>query len=1423
MALNKKIVVNLISDDEDESRLQPVADRNNFLPTTATTPSTRPSLPVAFNGLPDPGEFPNRAIAQGKAGLPGMSSLGSPRHSSARPSQRVNGVNKRSAPDHPAAQPSVPYRDENTRVRISGSRATNTMNAGVKRRKLEEKPKPIPQIGRISSAPILPPTTSNNLGRKALTTPSRMSNGSQATTSAIAGKPTIITGALRAAASSPRVLSDGRLVESPSEMPSAMEPEMKRVLEQQVLPHVHAAVRPYRETLTHAERTEIGRYATSKLVTVPGFMVHYMKNDKTLTPAFESQIKLNAYLFVNQGVERVVKQRLQEEDRIPATRQTSALQDGTMDISRSVLKSSVETSENGSSPPSEEFEYPSLVQKRRRAISVSTSTSYSNDHTDAETRKHNAWDNTNQERGTDMSRSRRTAAILPQGAYQLKKRSRRSAAEMSLVRGADREDSEGHVGSSIQAAPSPAATRPVRLPPPVQQEVLVKPKRRRRTKLQMEEARRLEAQSLIPARTNSRPRTQNDSLGANNFQAPALARGNVARPFTQQPVAQSIQSLRPATISPDDDHLKLPYISSGMWKKLKRKLSNPEIVKLFSKAELDRLKTATLHVPFSSEELKLLYQTLVEQSRTGRAFDDDPAVQIVRIMKDNAALIPDILKALRYPKRGRQESELLRTRDAEAITDFLKDASRAAVNVAFKMSISFPQDKKSDHLMALLRDREVYGMSPQRSRLGQSSFKVVANRHLEDAVTRQSEWTDCSGDISSITWTGPDTFICGALAHSDTHNMQYNKPGNLLVGSTSLDVVKSYPDHRVIRPVVANEGEKENANALESMRTTQSPWLYESVVSTAHCENNGFSFTASFDKTVKVWSASDNGSGMTLRGTWLHHEKVNFVATSPHHDRIATATATNGNAVRVYSFDNDAISLSPYDEYCGDRSGEPTDEMGNHAQWSYQPATMQWGKSPGVLDFLLVGYSPRSITGNDSDVPELKKNTGEICLWNTTNKEQISIISAKSQNVFEVIWHPTQPIFLAATSPHGPCDSAKIRTQIRIFHQQDTGTFTNVKTLDCPAIDVNELTVKANSTVECFVTASCTDGFTYVWDTARGDQPLHALQHGETLDNPDPDVPLDVGDSGVKFAAWGRSSDRFYTGGSDGVVKAWNLKAASGEIFVRNIMSISGGISTGVFNQDCSKLLIGDATGKIYFLSIDDSDIKEDPKPAGPVCPPLFAVGSQLSRMIRRPKLVIPHLEPAPPAGYVVEAVEKTGVEIAQEYLASSQIIRVSEPYNFVYQGPNYLQTNLFRREAHFNDDISKPLVDEIWAVQQCVIKNHRTLPIHSRLPNTITSSNVLQHQKNIQINQNNFRSKTLFEWDPSKISPELWALLDYGRFLDLAEDISYNHFYEPTPRFGMFKVWKKYLDWERQNGDGTPAIAQGGFVEEEEDDTHVD
>jgi hypothetical protein len=42
---------------------------------------------------------------------------------------------------------------------------------------------------------------------------------------------------------------------------------------------------------------------------------------------------------------------------------------------------------------------------------------------------------------------------------------------------------------------------------------------------------------------------------------------------------------------------------------------------------------------------------------------------------------------------------------------------------------------------------------------------------------------------------------------------------------------------------------------------------------------------------------------------------------------------------------------------------------------------------------------------------------------------------------------------------------------------------------------------RPNSLIESYVTASCTDGNTYVWDTAQGDDPIHVLGHGGKFDS----------------------------------------------------------------------------------------------------------------------------------------------------------------------------------------------------------------------------------------------------------------------------------------------------------------------------------
>ena len=115
-----------------------------------------------------------------------------------------------------------------------------------------------------------------------------------------------------------------------------------------------------------------------------------------------------------------------------------------------------------------------------------------------------------------------------------------------------------------------------------------------------------------------------------------------------------------------------------------------------------------------------------------------------------------------------------------------------------------------------------------------------------------------------------------------------------------------------------------------------------------------------------------------------------------------------------------------------------------------------------------------------------------------------------------------------------------------------------------------------------------------------------------------------------------------------------------------------------------------------------------------------------------------------------------------------------------------------YNTDAHVNSDPNQQLLDGVWAVQQCVIKNQRELPFHTRLPILVSSSNIVQHQKNLEKNKRNFHLKTGFEWDQSQMSSELWALLDNGKLLELAEDIVYEHSYEPSPRFSVFTGYSK-------------------------------
>lgn len=703
-------------------------------------------------------------------------------------------------------------------------------------------------------------------------------------------------------------------------------------------------------------------------------------------------------------------------------------------------------------------------------------------------------------------------------------------------------------------------------------------------------------------------------------------------------------------------------------------------------------KPEIIHVDFRPDEIQKIRAALRRMFKREER-KEDAYKEIGKLLRkckprhDNSA-ISTVAEAI---------APQLEHRRTEDLYNFLADAyhNRPLTTTESLSLARDPYDKRAEdlrefRLSTLLLAREVSGsgLGPSNRRL--ENFTNEFRKCLEDGLEIRSEFTNCAGDIATISWVSDQAYIAGTTVHMDAHNQQYNKPGNLALGSIARGsaALRAYPDHKIVRPIV-ERGE----NSTAAMRASQDPWLYTSVVSSDYDPIHDRTYTSGFDKKVKVWLVDKSGASMDCIDTWNHDGNVNFVQASAfrppgsQYGFVATAADTHVDAVRIYRVIPNSAAESTFRSFSCSRIVNADDTPVNVDKWTYFPSTMKWGIQDSVKHLLLVGYSPRSRTDDDRDIPADRLNTGELCLWDACTGEPVPITSAKTQNVFEVLWHPSQPVFIAATSPIMLKQDVNIKTQVRIFSQTEFGHFSEVKTLDCMASDINELTMMPNCEKFCYVTAGCTDGNTYVWDTAISDKPIHTLAHGPAVEgvrrNDDED------DTGIKFTAWGTSLDRFYTGSSDGVVKVWNVrtsgkgKAAKGRV----ILEAPAQISYGAFSPDKTKLVIGDASGRVFILSVDE----EDGKPAS------FTnlVGPARRRI---PNPVTPHPEPEPPAPSM-EMSLPLGDRLSM--VDSGQLRYSGDPTVGMVQGPHYAQSHLFWRQAHNNHDPAQPLEARYEALQQ--------------------------------------------------------------------------------------------------------------------------
>ncbi|KAJ5100185.1 hypothetical protein N7456_006237 [Penicillium angulare] len=525
--------------------------------------------------------------------------------------------------------------------------------------------------------------------------------------------------------------------------------------------------------------------------------------------------------------------------------------------------------------------------------------------------------------------------------------------------------------------------------------------------------------------------------------------------------------------------------------------------------------------------------------------------------------------------------------------------------------------RATPNLQNLLWNREMHGRNPSRK----IHAEVTSN------FRPWKSWKGASNDVVALAWSPDGTkFAAGASAHSDEYNRKYN----LLLGGLVDGTLHELPDHWTRRPSLSVATDERLYSSVTSMQ-----WAGDRL------------YTASYDNTVKIWDVGGHEHPPCLR-TLKHDSKVVVMGLSKS---MPNLIATGTNQFRLWNVQE---------------GREPTwnklDILRDPRQKAVElvPTALAWGHTAQTKHFLVGGMAER--VHDEYKVPQC----GHLGMWEIGESSITPRkLSPDSQNVFDIKWHHSLPKFVAATTysqaMHLPY---RTRTVVQVYDCK-TNDIKVTSRFSCTAADINETEFCPMDS--SYISASCTDGKSYVWDVRKPDKAVHRLSHGTPLQPLTHEYSREFTDYGVSVALWGATIDQFYTGGSDGFVKQWDIRRSPEDVLVSNVASFDEGITSGAFSADKSHILIGAHGGAIRVLSCGPSD----PENGG------F-------------KLKDAHGPAAP---------ELSGREASNVLLANAEIER--HPIYGPGQGPNYKGPYArwargLNDETSLEDTINVPLEDEV-------------------------------------------------------------------------------------------------------------------------------
>ena len=464
-----------------------------------------------------------------------------------------------------------------------------------------------------------------------------------------------------------------------------------------------------------------------------------------------------------------------------------------------------------------------------------------------------------------------------------------------------------------------------------------------------------------------------------------------------------------------------------------------------------------------------------------------------------------------------------------------------------------PIHRNQQSTASLLRHRELGTNASGRYTCCKNELRL---RNAEKIEPWRS-WKGASGDVVTAAWaSNSTTYAFGAAAHANEEDLQYNRPCNLLLGDLNSNIITELPDHRVDRP--KPQSISGGPNAIQAVYDACDPMVYKTVTAIAFAPTGNRMYTASHDQTVKIWDTSTK----TCQDTLSHNGWVTSIEASTQVDGLfATATKTTHDSIRIY-YKDDSLS---YSHFSSSRA-----EM--RPDWEIYPECLRWGTQPYTSHLLLAGFHHWGDDANES---------GQLMLWDAHAFQSIKV-SPSSQSVYAASWHPSSPLFATGGSPSNVL-SDKISTQsvVRTWDVRSSKRYT--MEYECSALDMQDITFSPLD--PNIITAGCTDGTSFVWDFRRPDEPLHRLRHGRPIIDWDHTRDREEADTGVMMSLWGLGGTIFYTGSSDGMIKAWDIRRHPADVLVRNVAQFEAGVQCGALSPDGTNLLVGDADGSIHILS----------------------------------------------------------------------------------------------------------------------------------------------------------------------------------------------------------------------------------------------